>query len=164
MATPSPPPEPSVELVPQPVPPAPAPPTPTGRVCTYCGVPVGDDHGGVSWQRRLTPDELAAHVATEQAKRDERIRLADPQLPPPVFPPLPTGENDTRLLLACVDHAIDKEAASQIHQAACTAPNETGRWGCDCTPEPLPEPAPDAGQEEQRFASRLPAHWTTGGD
>lgn len=140
--------------------PDPAPSMPAGRVCAFCGVPVGDDDGGVNWQRRLTPNELAAHIATEQAKRDERLLLADPQLPPPVFLPLPTGENDTITLLACVDHAIDKEAASHIHQATCTAPNERGQHGCDCAPEPHPAPEPVVDE----MTARLPAHWLPGGD
>lgn len=150
MATPSPSPDPAAEL-------APAPPMSSGPVCTFCGEPVGGDRIGVNWNRRLTDDELADHVRLEQERRERALLLADPQLPPPVFLPLPDGSNDTRTVYACGDHAIDRDLAARIHQKTCTAPNEIGQWGCDCTPEP-PPPAP-----EPEPALALPAHWLPGG-
>lgn len=132
---------------------APAEPPQSGPVCGACG-----DTAVVNWQRRLTDDELAEHVRLEQAKRDQTLLLADPQLSPPVFPPLPDGSNDALLLLACAQHAIDGGLAGLIHQKTCTAPNEIGRWGCDCTPEP----APQAPTVEPEPVLALPTHWQTG--
>lgn len=63
-------------------------------------------------------------------------------------------------MYACGNHAIDMDLAARIHQKTCTAPNEIGQWGCDCTPEPLPEKSEPAADPEP---SRLPAHWNTGG-
>lgn len=126
-------------------------PLPTGPTCAACG-----DAAVVNWRRRLTDDELAAHIAAEQERRDQALLLADPQQPPPVFPPLPDGSDDTRTVYACGPHAIHMDAAALIHQGSCTAPNPDHLPGCDCTPEALPEPA----DEEP---SRLPAHWQTGG-
>lgn len=134
-----------------PPPSAPA-PLPTGPVCTACG-----DAAVVNWRRRLTDDELAEHVRLEQERRDQALLLADPQLPAPVFPPLPDGSDDTRTVYACGPHAITLDAAAHIHAATCTAPNEAHLPDCDCTPEAHPEP-PAGGP------SRLPAHWQTGGD
>jgi len=139
-------------LIPQPDP-APAPPIPSGPVCGTCG-----DTAVVNWRRRLTGDELAAHVRVEQERREQALLLADPQLPYPVFPPLPDGADDTRTVYACADHAITLDGAALIHASDCTAPNDAGMHGCDCTPEPQP-PA-----EEPTPGLALPDHWLTGGE
>lgn len=131
-----------------------APATPTGPTCDACG-----DTAVVNWRRRLTDRELAEHVRLEQERREQALLLADPQLPPPAFPPLPTGDDDTRTVYACGPHAITMDGAARIHAADCTAPNEGGEHGCDCTPEPAPKPTP-----EPEPALALPDHWQTGGD
>jgi len=142
-------------LTPDTAPAAPAelPPASAGPACGACGEPAV-----VNWRRRLTDGELAEHVALEQERRDHALLIANPQLPPPVFPPLPDGSDDTRTLYACAQHAIRMDAAAHIHHNACTAPNQDGVDGCDCTPEPHPKPATDTPIE-----SRLPEHWQTGG-
>jgi hypothetical protein len=114
----------------------------------------------VNWNRRPTDTELAEHIAREQAWRDERLLLADPQQPAPVFPPLPTAEDTTISVYACTAHAIDGTLAARIHTKSCTAPNETGRWGCDCTPEP---PATEPETIVDSTATELPDHWVPGG-
>lgn len=131
-----------------------APPASAGPACGACG-----ETALVNWRRRLTADELAEHVRLEQERRDQALLLADPQLPPPVFPPLPTGEDDTRTVYACGEHAITMDGAALIHEAACTAPNDTGMHGCDCTPEPAPKLV-----AESEPVSSLPAHWLPGGE
>jgi hypothetical protein len=154
VAAPSPSPEPiTPEQLPTPVPEIPA--IPAGPVCGACGT-----RAVVNWRRRPTDDELVHVVHAEQSRRDELLLLADPQQPAPEFGPLPTVEDTVRAVYACAEHAIDGEAAAFIHQGACTAPNETGRWGCDCIPEPLPEPEPDPAADPAVAA--LPAHWLTG--
>jgi hypothetical protein len=132
------------------------PAAPTGPVCAACGA-----EAVAHWLRRLTDDELAAHVALEQAKRDERLLLADPQLPAPDFGPLPAASECTAPVFACGPHAISLDAAALVHAKTCTAPQETDLPSCDCTPEPAPEPEPAATATPAR--SRLPEHWTTGG-
>jgi hypothetical protein len=122
----------------------------------------------VNWRRRPTDDEHAAHITLEQERRDERLLLADPQQPAPVFPPLPTADTTTITVYACADHAISMEAASRIHQARCTAPfpgitGGTEPVKCDCTPEPHPTTTPDPVEDDGQAVSRLPAHWVTGG-
>jgi hypothetical protein len=139
------------------------PAAPTGPVCTACGT-----EAVVNWRRRPTDDEHAAHITLEQERRNERLLLADPQQPAPTFPPLPTAHDTTITVYACPGHAISMEAASRIHQAHCTAPNGQPADGtnpveCDCTPEPPPAPAPDPVEDDGQAASRLPAHWVTGG-
>lgn len=119
-----------------------APPIDGGPTCSLCG-----GTAVVHWQRRLTSDEVAAAQAIEQARRDEAVILADPQLPPPVFGPLPTCADWTRTVHGCIRHYITMDAAVLVHQAACTAPAEADLPGCNCTPEaavpdPEPEPAP----------------------
>lgn len=148
MATPSPSPD-----WPEPAP-APAPVVPavlSGPVCAACGA-----EAVVNWRRRLTDDELAEHIRLEQERRDQVLLLADPQLPAPVFPPLPDGSDDTRTVYACGPHAIHMDAAALIHASSCTAPNETDLPGCDCTPELHPDDAPEP-------PNTLPDHWQTGG-
>lgn len=125
---------------------------PAGPSCGACG-----DTAVVNWRRRLTDDELADHVRLEQERRDLAVLLADPQLPPPLFPPLPDGSDDTRTIYACGPHAIHMDAAGLIHAKDCTAPNEGHLPDCDCTPEPAPQPV-----EEPEPAPNLPAHWQTG--
>lgn len=127
--------------------------TPTGPSCAACGEPAI-----VQWRRRLTDTELAAHIALEQERRDQRRLLADPQLPPPDFGPLPQTGECTTPVFACRPHAIGMDAAALIHEAHCGAPfvGRTGAlmYGCDCTPEPHPkdpEPEPEA--------PPLPDHW-----
>lgn len=125
---------------------------PSGPQCEAC-------HGQavVHWLRRPTDTELAAVAKVEQDRREQVILLADPQLPAPVFPPLPTSDRTTITVYACAEHAISIEAAARIHQSSCTAPNDADLPGCDCTPErPAPEPADEP-------ARPLPAHWVTEG-
>ncbi|MEV7034624.1 hypothetical protein AB0N99_30885 [Streptomyces sp. NPDC093272] len=131
--------------------PAPAEPPPSGPACGACG-----GTAVVNWRRRLTADELADHVAQEQARRDEALLLADPANPP-AFPPLPDGSDDTRTVYSCGAHAIGMEAAGLIHQSACTAPNEKHLPDCNCTPEARPQGQPEP-------AIELPAHWQGGGE
>lgn len=138
---------------PSPSPAVPEPALPSGPVCGACGT-----RAVVNWRRRPTDDELAHHVHAEQGRRNELLLLADPQQPAPQFGPLPTAADTARTVYACADHAIDGEAAGFIHQGTCTAPNETGRWGCDCAPEPHPEPEPAPEPDN----SHLPAHWMPG--
>lgn len=131
----------------------PTPATPSqGPACAACG-----ERARVHWQRRLTDTELADYQAAEQSRRDERLQLADPQLPAPVFPPLPTSADCTRIVPACGPHAISMDAAAHIHGKDCTAPNPDHLPDCDCDPEPLPEPAP----AEQQTGPELPDHWAT---
>jgi hypothetical protein len=159
VATPSPVPAPAAELLPQPAAPVAEPAMPAGPVCGACG-----NTAVVNWRRRPTEAELAEVIATEQSRREQILLLADPQQPAPVFPPLPSGDDMTRTLYACADHAIGMDTAALIHASSCTAPNEVGQHGCDCTPEPHPKPDLSPEQEEQAAASRLPAHWQPGSD
>lgn len=156
MTTPTP--QPSPDL-PDPAPaPTPAgPPLPTGPACAACG-----DEAVVHWRRRPTNDELADLIAAEQARRDQELLLADPQLPAPQFGPLPATDGTTRTVYACAAHAIGLDAASLIHAAGCTAPNPKHLPGCDCTPEAHPDAPPQTPDEEEAL-SRLPASWTNGG-
>jgi hypothetical protein len=116
--------------------PEPTPAAPAGPVCTLCG-----KKAVVSWQRRLTPAEIAEAQALEQARRDQALLLADPQLPPPDFGPLPGCADWTRIVHGCATHGIEPDAAALIHQGDCTAPQVADLPGCDCTPEPTPQPA-----------------------
>jgi hypothetical protein len=137
--------------------PAPAAPQSPGPVCAACG-----GEAVVHWQRRPTDDELAEVVAVEKDRRAEIRLLADRQMAAPEFGPLPTADGMTRTVYACGAHAIVLEAASRTHLSSCTAPNDADLPGCDCTPEPLPE-RPLEPDDEEPAASRLPAHWVTGG-
>jgi hypothetical protein len=116
-----------------------------GPACTLCGAPPPL----VSWQRRLTDAELADHHGVLDAQHEERLLLADPQLPPPVQSPLPPADDCTRIVHACYPHVITQDAAARIHQATCTAPDEADLPGCNCTPEPLPAPEPAPEQPAQ---------------
>jgi hypothetical protein len=136
--------------------PSPEPATSAGPTCSACG-----DEAVVNWRRRPTSDELAEHVTAEQSRRDQALLLADPQLPAPVFPPLPTSDDTTRTIYSCGAHAITMDAAALIHAATCTAPNEADLPGCNCTPEPLPAPEPEPA--DAPAPSRLPAHWLNEG-
>jgi len=150
---------PTTEQHPAPAPAAPALAMPSGPVCAACG-----DEAVVHWRRRPTDAELAELVAAEKSRRAEILQLADPQLPPPVFPPLPTADGMTRTVYACGPHAITRDAAALVHRSSCTAPNEAHLPGCDCTPEPHPQAAPARAEGQEPAPSRLPAHWQTGGD
>lgn len=108
----------------------PVPIAPGGPACRSCGAPAV-----VHWQRRLTEAEIAAEQKIEQDRRNETALLADSQLPAPVFPPMPDFLDATTVVFGCAQHAISIDAATRIHQAACT--------GCDCTPEPAPPPDPE---------------------
>ena len=157
MATPSPSPLPAPD-VPDDTPTPPQTPAATtgAPVCAACGI-----EAVVHWRRRPTDDELAELAATEQARRDELLLLADPQQPAPQFGPLPTADDTTRTVYACASHAIGLDAASLIHQATCSAPNEQHLPGCDCTPEALPTTPTE--EPDDGSLSRLPASWTNGG-
>jgi hypothetical protein len=128
-------------------------PLPAGPLCVACGEPAI-----VHWLRRLTDAELGEVRRVENERRAEVLRLADPQLPAPVFPPLPSGEDFTRTVYACGTHAIAMDAAALVHASSCSAPNEANLPDCDCTPEALP-PAPI----EEAPVQALPEHWVSGG-
>ncbi|MFI0914217.1 hypothetical protein [Streptomyces abikoensis] len=116
----------------------------------------------MNWQRRLTERELAAHLAWEQDRRDRALQLADPQLPVPDFGPTPRPDECTTTVFACSRHAITLEAAAHVHRAACTAPTEADLPGCDCVPEPTPQP--DIEPHATDVAQVLPPGWVTGGE
>lgn len=118
--------------------------------CALCGAAAV-----VHWLRRLTPDEIAAEQAKEQARRDEATLLADPQQPAPVFGPLPDCLDYTRAVHGCMSHAITADAAAHIHQATCRAPSEGDLPHCNCTPEQPPQG--DAGPGSD--ALLLPPGW-----
>ena len=107
----------------------------------------------VSWRRRLNPAELAAELAAEQARREERLLLRDTQQPMPVYGPMPTSADLVHAVYACGPHAIDMDAAALVHAADCAGPNSATLPECGCTPEAAPAPEPLVEQE-------LPAHWT----
>lgn len=134
--------------------PTPVPALPLGPLCSACQAPAV-----VHWQRRPTDDEMDELLLAEHERREDVRLHADRQLPPPVFPPMPTAAETTRVVHACGVHAITIEAAALIHASACTAPNEADLPSCDCTPEPWP--AAPAVEEEQIW--ELPGHWVTGG-
>jgi hypothetical protein len=126
-------------------------PSPTGPACGTCGAPAV-----VHWQRRLDAGEIAAEQAKEQTRRDDAVTAhrqlvnslagTTKHLPPePQFGPLPDHADSTTVVHACKAHAIDRDAAARIHQSTCT--------GCDCTPEPPPEPVADPEQPD------LPDGW-----
>lgn len=117
--------------------PEPAPLAPGGPACALCG-----DAAVVHWQRRLTPDEVAAVQQIEQDRRDQVLLLADPDKPLPEFGPLPDCADYTRAVHGCISHAITLDAAALVHQGACTAPAADGLPGCDCTPEQPPQSDP----------------------
>lgn len=127
-------------------------PTPAGPTCSAPGC---TDPAVVHWQRRLTDTEIADEQAKEQARRDRLTELADPQLPPPDFGPLPDCGDWTHIVHGCMRHAIDgsDNAGARIHASGCTAPNPGDLPGCDCTPEPVPAPTPDPPAPE------LPPGW-----
>jgi len=123
-------------------------PTPTGPTCAAC-----NDAALVHWQRRLTPDEISAEQAREQARRDEALaqwqQIVDSldgsdQAPPPKpdFGPLPDCLDYTRTVYGCYHHAITRDSAALVHRATCTAPDPATIPACNCTPEPAPEPDP----------------------
>lgn len=125
---------------------------PQGPPCALCG-----EEAVVNWLRRPTATELNMLVAAEEARRLEILLLADPQLPPPEFGPLPNGEGMTCTVYACGPHAISIDAAACIHQGTCTAPNPAYLPGCDCMPE-FPEAAP---MGFVHVSVKLPAHWVS---
>ena len=105
----------------------------TGPACAACGAAAV-----VHWQRRLTADEIAQQQAIEQERRREIALLADPDQPPPLFPPMPDYLDAATVVYSCAQHSISLDAASLTHQATCSAPP-----ACDCTPEAVPDPEPD---------------------
>lgn len=121
---------------------------PVGPECALCG-----EAAIVNWQRRLTPAEIAEAQAAERERRDQALLLADPQLPPPDFGPLPDCADWTRAVYACAAHGITLDAAALVHQATCTAPQPADLPGCDCTPETRPDSPPDPPPPE------LPTGW-----
>ncbi|MFD0032524.1 hypothetical protein ACFVJK_30505 [Streptomyces sp. NPDC127172] len=121
-----------------------------GPSCAACTT-----QAAVSWRRRPTEAELADVIAVEQARRDEVLLLADPQLPAPEFGALPAGDDMTRTVYACATHAIPLGAAALVHASNCTAPNTA----CGCTPEAAPAPTPMDGSAPTR---PLPDTWITG--
>lgn len=131
------------------LPPTPAEPVPTGPSCAAC-----DGTAVVQWLRRPTDDETDDAVRVEQERRDRIVLLADPQLPAPTFPPLPTGDDLVHTVYACASHAITLDAAALIHASTCTAPNGADLPGCDCTPEP-----PQSNPHTEPPAPEMPAHW-----
>ncbi|WP_367134445.1 MULTISPECIES: hypothetical protein [Streptomyces] len=132
--------------------PQPTPPPVSGPVCRLCA-----QRAVVSWQRRLTDEEFTAHLAWEQDRRDRVLQLADPQLPVPIFGPMPRPEECTTTVFACGDHAIELDAAARVHRATCTAPSVRDVPGCDCTPEPAPPPDPEPTAAD--IAAVLPPGW-----
>jgi hypothetical protein len=104
----------------------------------------------VQWRRRPTPAELADVVAAEQDFRARVTAATDPEQPP-VFGPLPTAADTTIPVYACGPHAITRDLAALVHASDCTAPDPDLLPGCNCTPEPAPEPHTDA--------APLPDHW-----
>lgn len=127
-------------------------PTQSGPTCSAATC---TDPAVVHWQRRLTPDEITQEQAREQDRRDRLTALADPQLPPPDFGPMPDCLDWTHAVYACMTHAINgsNNAGARIHEATCTAPDPADLPGCNCTPEPLPQPNPDPP------APQLPSGW-----
>ncbi|MEU1371993.1 hypothetical protein ABZ454_38790 [Streptomyces sp. NPDC005803] len=112
----------------------------------------------MNWQRRPTEAEIADVIAAEEARRAVLLVLADPQLPPPEFGPLPTGDGMTRTVYACGAHAISLDGASLVHKSTCTAPNPADLPGCNCVPEPsVPTPPGEATPP-----NLLPDHWVVG--
>lgn len=111
---------------------------------TVCAAPGCGESPVVQWSRRLTDAEFAAILTAEQRRRDAVLLLADPQLPAPVFGPLPVQADCVRAVHACGVHAIDLDAAAQVHGSACTAPDLAHLPACGCTPEPIPVSAPTA--------------------
>ncbi|WP_157874272.1 hypothetical protein [Streptomyces sp. AcH 505] len=165
MATLTPPPSPTEPGLPGPPTNAPSDPTPVptspegpaapvAPSCALCGA-----DAVVHWQRRLDDVELDYEVGLERLRRAGIAELADPQLPTPTFPPLPGSDDFVRPVHACAAHAITLDAATQIHQSHCTAPNEVDLTGCDCTPEPLPPAEPRAAAPAPVV---LPDHWIVG--
>ncbi|MFG2412284.1 hypothetical protein [Streptomyces goshikiensis] len=132
--------------------PQPVEPASGGPTCGLCGGPAV-----VHWQRRLTDDEFADHLALHQYRQDTKRLLADPQLPEPAPVPPPAPTDCTRIVHGCADHAIGIDTAAHIHAKTCTAPAVEDLPGCDCKPEamPTPEPEPEPVQP--------PASWITEG-
>lgn len=138
----------------QPVPQGPV--VPAGPTCGLCGA-----RAVAQWQRRLTNQELGPVIELETQRRARAVELADPQLPPPVFGPLPGTTDFVKPVMACGPHAITLDLATQVHQSSCTAPAEVDLPGCSCTPEPLPVSPPEAVSEP---VASLPDHWVVGGE
>lgn len=90
----------------------------------------------VQWSRRPTPDELAALVAAEQARRESMG--ASTEVPPRDFGPLPTAGDVLIAVFGCAEHALHLDHASRVHAADCSAPHPEHVPGCDCEPEPAP--------------------------
>jgi hypothetical protein len=111
------------------------------------------------WSRRLTPAELETAIAAELARRTDALALADLDGPEPDLGPPPTGDDWTAAVHACGPHAIHIEAATLVHQAACTP--DPGRLpACGCTPETAPPPV----QLPQQDTVTLPTGWVVASD
>lgn len=113
------------------------------HLCNACGA-----DAVVQWQRRPTETELADFTAVEQD------RQTDLGLPPEEHR-LPTAADTVIAVFACADHAVHIDLAARVHAATCRAPHDGHLPGCDCEPEPLPEP--DQGTQEM---VTLPTGWT----
>jgi hypothetical protein len=109
----------------------------------------------VQWQRRPTDAELAVLVAAEMDRRLEIRAAAGPDQPLPPFGPLPTAADTTVAAWGCAGHAITLDVAAQIHAADCQAPHPDHLPGCNCDPEPHPEPEELGGPKVT-----LPTGWT----
>lgn len=93
------------------------------------------------WQRRLTDEELAEHVAAERERRDRLVaRAEEAGRVIPAFGALPCAGDCTRVVFACADHAIPLDLAARVHESGCSAPDARTGQGCDCAPEPLDLP------------------------
>jgi hypothetical protein len=120
---------------------------------TSCGACSAD--AVVHWLRRPTADELALIVAAENERRAFILAAANPELPPPNLPDLPTASDTVQAVFSCAQHGISLDAAAHIHAANCSGPNSATLPLCDCTPEPFPTDSTggaDTGPE-------LPAGW-----
>ncbi|MEV0090456.1 hypothetical protein [Streptomyces sp. NPDC050738] len=154
LTPPSPEPRPYGDVAAQPVPEVPL--LPAGPLCGLCGA----DAVAV-WQRRLTGEELTQQVEWERERRARAVELSDPQLPAPVFGPLPGPEDFVRPVYACGPHAITLDLATLVHQASCSAPAVADLPGCSCTPEAL---LTAAAAPVLSSTAALPDHWVVGGE
>jgi hypothetical protein len=95
----------------------------------------------VHWYRRPTDAELAQLVAVETARREQIKAESDPELPPPVFPALPSVADTVQAVYACAPHALTLDLAARVHASSCAGPKAAALPQCGCTPEALPAPS-----------------------